>query len=442
LIVYFVKCSVTIIFTSVKFYGLKFVSKRSSLGGEILIPASKSHTIRAVAIAAMANGKSVLRNPLESADARSAFRAAGEFGARINVQNDTWVIDGIGGRINSVASFVDVANSGTTLRIFSALAGLSDHDITFDGDASIRKRPMTPLLSSLSDLGARVKSLNDTCPFTIRGPLKGGRTTVNGISSQFVTALLFTAPLIKSDTEIVVENLHEKPYVEITLDWLHSQQIQFEQNGLEWFKIKGNQSYTAFDRQIPADFSTATFALCAAVITQSEILIRGLDFSDHQGDKKVFEFVEKMGVELVHKPNGVLVIGKPLAGIDIDMNDTPDALPALAVVGCFAKGKTRLLNVEQARLKECDRIKGITAELKKMGADIEELADGIVVGQSELRGTEVHGYDDHRMVMALTLAGMAARGKTIVDTAESVNVTYPGFMDDFMNLGANLEKIE
>jgi 3-phosphoshikimate 1-carboxyvinyltransferase len=414
--------------------------KWSALKGEILIPASKSHTIRAVAIATMANGRSVLRNPLESADARSAFRAAMEFGARIEVKEDCWIIDGIGGEINSVASFVDVANSGTTLRIFSALAALSNHHITFDGDASIRKRPMTPLLSSLRNLGAGIKSIGDKCPFTVYGPLKGGKTNVNGISSQFVTALLFAAPLIKGDTEIVVENLHERPYVEITLDWLRSQQIQFEQQGLDWFKVKGNQRYNAFDRDIPADFSTATFALCAAAITQSEVLIKGLDFADHQGDKQVFTFLEKMGVELVHKTEGVLVKGKPLTGIDIDMNDTPDALPALAVAGCFAKGKTRLLNVEQARLKECDRIKAITAELKKMGADIEELSDGVVVSQGTLHGAAVHGYDDHRMVMALALAGMGASGETIIDTAESVNVTYPGFFNDFAKLGANIEK--
>lgn len=420
---------------------MKFRAVKSKLSGGIQIPASKSHTIRAVAIATMAQGQSILRNPLESADARSAFKAAGEFGARIKVEENRWIIDGVGGEINSVASFVDVANSGTTLRIFSALAALASHDITFDGDSSIRKRPMTPLFSALKKLGAHVKSLDDKCPFTIRGPIQGGKTKVNGISSQFLTALLFSTPMAKGDTEIVVENLHEKPYVEITLDWLRSQQIQFEQKELDWFKVKGNQVYRAFDRQIPADFSTATFALCAAAITQSDILIKGLDFSDHQGDKKVFDFMEQMGVELIHKQEGVLVKGKPLTGIDIDMNNTPDALPAMAVVGCFAKGKTRLLNVEQARLKECDRIMAITAELKKMGADIMELPDGLVISQSDLKGATVHGYDDHRMVMALTLAGMAASGETIIDKAESVNVTYPGFFDDFVKLGANLEKI-
>jgi 3-phosphoshikimate 1-carboxyvinyltransferase len=419
---------------------VKFISSKSALRGEILIPASKSHTIRAVAIAAMADGRSVLRNPLDSADARAAFRAAGEFGARISEKDGNWIIDGVAGKISKVASFVDVANSGTTLRIFSALAALNDHDITFDGDQSIRKRPMTPLLSALRNLGVRVKSTEDKCPFTIKGPMKGGVTRVDGISSQFLTALLFSTPLASADSEIIVENLHERPYVEITLDWLRRQDIQFENRNLDWFRIKGGQKYTAFDRQIPADFSSATFSLCAAAITQSDILIKGLDFNDHQGDKEVFSFFEKMGTELHHEESGIRVIGKELQGVEIDMNSTPDALPAMAVAACFAKGTTKLVNVRQARLKECDRISAIATELSKMGAKVTELPDGLIIEQSELRGTRLHGYDDHRMVMALAIAGMAAAGETIIDTAESVSVTYPSFLEDMKAIGARLRR--
>lgn len=417
---------------------VKLVTHRSTLTGKILIPASKSHTIRAVAIATMADGRSVLRNPLESTDARSAFRAAEEFGAVITVEPDAWIIEGIGGNISPKAKFVDVANSGTSLRIFTALAALGINKIMFDGDSSIRKRPMTPLFSALRNLGAVVETENDKCPFTIHGPLKGGKTTVNGISSQFLTALLFASPLAGKDTEIVVEDLHEKPYVEITLDWLRKQNIRFEQEGLEQFRVFGNQHYTPFDRQIPADFSSATFALCAAAITRSEILIKGLDFNDHQGDKEVFSFLQKMGVRLEHRPEGVWVKGGELNGIDIDMNNTPDALPALAVVGCFAKGTTRLLNVAQARLKECDRITAAKTELGKMGAKITELPDGLIIEQSELKGTSVHGYNDHRMVMSLAIAGMAASGETTVDTAESMQITYPSFVHDMDNLGARI----
>jgi 3-phosphoshikimate 1-carboxyvinyltransferase len=419
---------------------VNYISKESKLSGEIQIPASKSHTIRAVAIAAMAEGRSVLRNPLDSADACAAFRAATEFGARITEKDGNWIIDGVAGNISKVASFVDVANSGTTLRIFSALAALNDQDITFDGDKSIRKRPMTPLISALRNLGVRIKSVEDKCPLTVKGPIKGGSTTVNGISSQFLTALLFSTPLATADSEIIVENLYEKPYVEITLDWLRSQNIQFESKGLDWFRVKGNQRYTAFDRQIPADFSSATFALCSAAITNSEVLIKGLNFNDHQGDKEVFNYLRKMGAEIRHEDNGVRVIGRELTGIEIDMNGTPDALPAMAVVGCFAKGTTKLVNVAQARLKECDRISAAVTELTKMGAKIEELDDGLIIHQSKLKGAKVHGYDDHRMVMSLAIAGMGAAGETIVDTAEAVSVTYPSFLDDMKSIGAKLRK--
>jgi len=421
---------------------LKFVADKSKLSGEILIPASKSHTIRAVAIATMADGCSILHNPLDSADTRAACKAAEEFGARVKKLNNTWIIEGVGGKINKVTSFIDVANSGTSLRIFSALAALASQDITFDGDTSIRERPMTTLISALRNLGAEIKTLNDKCPFTVRGPIIGGKTKVDGISSQFVTALLFAAPLAEHDTEILVENLHEKSYVEITLDWLRNQKIKFEQKDLEWFKIKGKQKYKAFERQIPADFSSATFALCAAAVTQSELLIRGLDFSDHQGDKKVFEYLRQMGMEQHHEKGGVRVRCKELTGIEIDMNDTPDALPAMAVVGCFAKGKTRLYNVEQARLKECDRISAITKELTRMGAKIEEFKDGLTIEQSVLAGGEVHGYHDHRMVMALSLAGFGSEGKTTVDTAESVSVTYPKYFEDMISIGARIKKMK
>lgn len=418
---------------------MKLRSTGSSLSGEIFIPASKSHTIRAVAIAAVARGTSVLKNPLISDDARAAINGAIVMGARIETGRD-WLITGAGGAPGRNCKHIDVLNSGTSLRILTALCALGNQPVSFDGDKSIRQRPMMPLLDALVNLGATVvESADGKCPFTIRGPIVGGSTRVNGVSSQFLTALLIACPLAPYDSEIYVDNLNERPYVEITLDWLRRMGIRFEQKDLDWFRIFGGQQYYAFERQIPADFSSGTFPLCAAAITSSEVLIRGLDFSDHQGDKAVFSYFEQMGVRLKHTPEGVLVRGGPLQGIDIDINNTPDALPAMAVAACFAQGTTRLLNVPQARLKECDRIAASAAELRKMGADVEELEDGLVIHHSRLTGTNVHGYDDHRMVMALSIAGMAAGGKTTVDTAESVGVTYPSFVEDMKKLGARLE---
>lgn len=421
---------------------MKIRSASSLLSGSILIPASKSHTIRAVAIAAVARGKSVLKNPLMSDDARSAVHGAREMGASVEIGKD-WIITGTGGPPHASCRHINVGNSGTSLRILTGLCALANHAVQFDGDKSIRQRPMAPLLSALENLGITViESAEGKCPFSIKGPLQGGSTRVNGISSQFLTSLLIACPLAPGDTEIIVENLNEKPYVEITLDWIRRLGIQFEQNGLEWFKIHGGQHYHAFERQIPADFSSATFPLCAAAITGSEILIRGLDFEDHQGDKAVFGYFERMGMEISHVPEGVRVKGTELTGVDIDMNATPDALPAMAVAACFAKGTTRLLNVPQARLKECDRIAAMAKELTKMGARIEELSDGLIIHPGRLKGSRVHGYEDHRMVMALSIAGLAADGETTVDTAESARVTYPAFVEDMVKLGARFDLLE
>jgi len=421
---------------------VKLTSTTCGLKGVLIIPASKSHTIRAVAIATLAEGTSILKNPLMSDDAQSAVKASIEMGAKIELGTD-WIVHGTGGILRKTCKFIHVGNSGTSLRIFTALCALGDHPITFDGDKSIRQRPMLPLLAALEKLGVRIiKTAESKCPITIQGPVRGGSTVVNGVSSQFLTALLLATPLAAEDTEVVVENLNEKPYVEITLDWLRKMNIRFEQRELDWFRIYGKQKYKAFERVIPADFSTATFPLCAAAITGSEILIKGLDFTDHQGDKEVFQYFEKMGVRFRHTSEGVRVYGGKLRGIDIDMNNTPDALPAMAVAGCFASGITRLLNVPQARLKECDRIAATAKELRKMGACVDELADGLVIHQSELQGTNLHGYDDHRMVMALAIAGLAAGGVTRVDTAESARVTYPSFVEDMKKLGASIEIID
>lgn len=417
---------------------MKLFSKQSKLTGEISIPGSKSHTIRAIAIATMAKGTSVLTEALDSADTRAAIDAARAFGAKVKVSGSTIEINGIGNSQIPDNVFIDVANSGTTLRIFSALAALFDKPVKFDGDHSIRTRIMTPLFSALKDLGAIIESNNEKCPFTVKGPIKGGKTTIDGISSQFLTAVLFSTPLSQGDSEVVVENLHEKPYVNITLDWLNKQNIKYQHKGLDWFRVSGGQSYNAFSERIVADFSTATFALCAAAVTNSSLMIKGLDFNDHQGDKAVFDFLSKMGMHIEHTPEGVLVKGGELTGTELDLNDTPDALPAIAATACYAKGITRLVNVKQARLKECDRIAAMTAELTKMGAKVEELPDGMVIHGGALKGVELHGYHDHRMVMALSIAGMGAVGETCIDTAEATGVTYPGFVEDYKKLGAQL----
>ena len=419
--------------------------KPSRLGGEIVVPGSKSHTIRALSITALADGESVILNPLMAQDTLSCISAIRLIGADVRIARGGGTIlrvRGTGIPPRPTGETIYVGNSGTTLRILTAMGALAEARISYDGDQSIRQRPMQPLLSALSRLGVQVNSTDGKCPFSLQGPLRGGRTSVDGISSQFVTALLLTLPLARGDSEIEVVNLHEKPYVRMTLKWLDAQQIKYSHHDMSRFFIQGDQCYRPFKTSIGGDFSSATFPLCAAAVTESSILIKGLDFDDAQGDRAVFSILEAMGMEIGYHPHGVAVAGRPLQGMEIDMNHIPDALPALAVVGCFARGRTRLINVEQARLKECDRIAATVTELKKMGADIRELKDGIEVGESRLTGTSLHAYHDHRMVMALTVAGLASQGETIIDSAGSIGVTYPSFVEDMQGLGGQIEIIQ
>ncbi len=416
---------------------------RSTIRGEISVPGSKSHTIRAVAIAAMADGISKIHRPLISGDTLSSLNAASAFGAGIDKQKDLWTIRGVAGKPIMREGVIDVGNSGTTLRIFGGLSSISSHKTEFDGDDSLRTRHMAPVLSALEILGAKTVSREGKCPLSIQGPIRGGKATVEGKSSQFLTAILLAVPLIEGDTEISVYNLNEKPYVEITLDWLSRQNIKFEYSkDLLSFKIKGGQAYKPFELTIPADFSTATFPLVAAAVTGGEVVIKNLDFKDRQGDKEVFLYLEKMGMDIKRGFEKTIVrsSGK-LNGIDIDLNSTPDALPAMAVAACFANGTTRLLNVPQARIKETDRIACMTCELRKMGAEIEELPDGMVIRNSRLHGAEVESYHDHRIAMALAIAGLNAEGKTVVKNAESAAVTYPEFIEDFRKLGADFQSL-
>jgi len=202
--------------------------------------------------------------------------------------------------------------------------------------------------------------------------------------------------------------------------------------------MRGGQSYKAYDLPVPADFSSATFFLCAAALFGDGVTLKGLDFSDSQPDKAVVDYLRAMGADIVAEPDGITVKASSLKGITIDMNATPDALPAMAVTGVFAEGTTKLVNVPQARSKETDRIQCMAEELTKMGAQVEELPDGLIVHHSKLRAAHLDGRGDHRIVMALSLAGMGLDEPCTIGTAEAIKVTFPEFVGLMQALGANL----
>jgi 3-phosphoshikimate 1-carboxyvinyltransferase len=413
------------------------------LGGSVTIPGSKSHTIRALFLASLADGTSSIRSPLVSKDAEAALRACRAFGAEIEEEKDSFIVRGFGGRPRLPDNIVDVANSGTTMNFAIGTASLTNGVTVLTGDEQIRKRPVGPLIEAMNALGVNAFSTrgDGNPPVVVRNQsdtARGGFCRMDAPVSQYLSSLLIHAPLFEKDTEIEMIRLLEVPYVEMTLWWLDKFGIRYENDGFRRFRVYGGQSYTAFDETIPGDFSSATFFAVLAAVSGAEIFMKNLDMSDVQGDKEVLRLLERMGAKITVRPDGAGVRGGKLTGTRIDLNAMPDAICAMAVAGCFAEGETRIENVPQARLKETDRIAVMTAELKKMGADIEERDDGLVIRQSALAGTEVDGHGDHRVVMSLAVAGLLSEGVTTVGSAEAVGVTFPEFPKLIEDCGGNI----
>lgn len=418
----------------------------ASLRGSVDIPGSKSHTIRAVAFAGLAEGESVITQPLDSFDAQAACVAYRAFGADIEQHPAEWRVKGTGGNLKTPDNIVDVLNSGTTMNIALGSAALLLEGIAvLSGDEQVRRRPCGPLIQSLNDLGANVRSTRGTGtpPVVVEGRLQGGSTTLEAKNSQYLSSLLMNCPLAEGDSHIKLSLLYEQPYVHMTLDWLKRLGIKVEHaEDLSEFYIPGGQSYTAGNWRIQGDFSSATFFLAAGALADNDIVSIGLDMNDTQGDKAVVEYLRQMGAEVTVEADRIHVRGRGLQGCELDLNATPDALPMMAVAACFAQGETRLVNVPQARLKETDRITVMCQELKKMGADIEELPDGLVVRESKLSPATVEGHGDHRVVMSLAVAASMLDGVTRIKGCKAVGVTFPGFVDALNALGGDARVVE
>ncbi|MBN2159255.1 MAG: 3-phosphoshikimate 1-carboxyvinyltransferase [Spirochaetes bacterium] len=423
---------------------MEFAVKPSSLRGSLAVPGSKSHTIRALVLGLLGSGESTIGRPLDSSDTRSCLAMIRKFGARVTEGEAAWIVAGTGGEPAVPDDIVDVGNSGTSLYIGLGIASLANGHTVFTGDHQIRSRPADGLMESINRLGGRAFSTrgNGMPPVVVKGRIEGGATEISAVTSQYLTSLLIAAPLAGRDTVIDVPLLNERPYVTMTLGWLDRLGIRYTTDNYRSFSIPGGQNYPSFREEIAVDFSSATFFLVAAAITGSALTLQGLDFNDTQGDKEVVTILKKMGAEIEIGERSISVRGGRLAGGTFDLNAMPDSLPALSVAACFAEGETRLANVPQARLKETDRISVMREELEKMGARVEELPDGLVIKKSGLKGCRVNGHHDHRVAMALAVAGLAAEGETRIETAESVSVTFPNFPDLMKSIGADITLME
>ena len=412
-------------------YTLPMISRPRTLQGKVTVPASKSQTIRAYLIAAFARGVSHISHPLHSDDTESALEAVKAMGAEVTVdENGDVTIDSTYAFSDLESLEIDCGNSGTTEYLAVPMLTSLGIPVTVDGDEMLRKRPLKPLLDSLEDLGAETESQNGYPPFSVRGPLDGGDTTIECRTSQYLSGLLLGAPLATGDTHIKCSLLYEKPYVAMTLKWLDKEGIRYKiSSNLEEAWIEGGQSYSPLDTYIEGDFSSASFFFVAAAIHGTTITVEGLDKDSTQGDKEILSILEKMGCSVRWDGMSVSVTGpEKLQGGVFDLNAIPDTLPALSVAAAFAHGDTVLSNVPQARIKETDRIKVMHENLALLGVEVEEMEDGMVIhGKGSVKGNSLKGWGDHRVIMALAVLATKAEGETEIDDISASSVTFPSF---------------
>lgn len=426
----------------------KYLVKKGTLEGIIQIPASKSHTLRAILFGALGKNKTIIHNYLPSYDAFSMIEACRLFDAKVDVTQEKIEINGLNGKITQAENVIDTGNSGIVLRFFSAVGALASKYVVITGDESIRhQRPMNAMINALRQLGVSADSMRGDgfAPIIIKGPIIPGRVEIDGQDSQPVSALLIAGAFAEGPLEVHVQNPGEKPWLNLTLKWFDFLGIPYENHDYKLFRMKGGMKYEGFEYCVPGDFSSAAFPIAAALITESELTIKNLDMNDSQGDKELILVLQEMGARIeVDNQNKIMHIkkGGRLIGQKIDINNFIDAITILAVIGCFAEGETYLTNAAIARNKECDRISSIAQELRKMGAQITEIPDGLIIKRSSLRGAFVHSHQDHRMAMSLAVAGMAAEGETIIESVHCVSKTFPTFLRDMRAVGANIREIQ
>jgi 3-phosphoshikimate 1-carboxyvinyltransferase len=364
-----------------------------------------------------------------------------QFGASFRAEDDDRIVRG--GRLRAPASAIDCANSGTTIRLLAGIASLLPYSVTLTGDASLQQRPMKPLISALTEMGVHASSQNNGCPpLIIRGPNKGRWTHIKGdISSQFISSLLISSALKELDTEIVITTpLKSRPYVQITRDMMsHFGATTAEtKNG---YRVMGGQRYRPRDYTIPGDYSSASFPLVAGALA-GKVTVTGLDPQDQQGDRSILDVLARFGASVTRGGESVTVGKGDLHGTEVDLGDSPDAFPILAVLATQARGESALTNAEHLRFKESDRIATTVSFLKAMGADIEERKDGCVVrGPTRLKGRSIDPSGDHRILMAAAVAGLVAEGTTTISHGDSYAISYPRFPEDLRALGANVEVV-
>jgi 3-phosphoshikimate 1-carboxyvinyltransferase len=422
------------------------LAPKKGLNGAIVVPPSKSYTHRAVIMASLANGSSKINNALISRDTNATIAACKAIGAEIENNHSGLIVKGA--RPQTPNDVIDVENSGTTLRFMTSILSLADDGYSIlTGDASIRRRPMEPLLKALGELGVQAWSsrANGCAPIIVKGGgINGGKVTMKGdVSSQFVSSLLISAPKANGEVVLKISKAVSRPYIDATLTLLERFGIKIKRRGYDEYMIPSKQEYKSTDLTIPADFSSASFIMAAVALLGGDVELKNLDPTLPQGDSLIMEILNSMGLNVREGRHSIYVSsdGGKLKGRRFNLSDTPDLLPVVSVLALGCDSQVEITGVAHARFKETDRIAVLANELSKLGAKIEERRDGLkLYPPRKLSPSLLDAHDDHRMFMAFSLASMLIEGGTPIIGVESLDVSYPSFLSDLRNLGASVKK--
>lgn len=410
------------------------------LSGTVAVPPSKSAAHRAIICAALSNGKSII-HPIElSNDIKATIACINSLGVKTNLNGTTLTVDG-STLFNKKSALLDCGESGSTLRFLIPVAAAGGINAEFIGHGLLPQRPIGVYLDCLPKNGVECTT-EGGLPLKICGQLKSGTFSIPGnISSQFITGLLLALPLLDGDSEIILTSPAQSVgYINMTTDIMEKFGVKIQTTETGW-KIKGNQRYIPQNFTVEGDWSQAAFFMTAAAIGKA-ITISNLNTNSHQGDKACMEIYSRFGADVSEKNGNITISPNKLKGIEIDATNIPDLVPALAVTAALADGKTVITGAARLRIKECDRLKAMTDGLSKLGADIKETDDGLIInGVKKLKSGIVDGFNDHRIVMSMAVAAICAEGDVIISDMESINKSYPTFFEDYKKLGGSADVI-
>lgn len=392
-------------------------------------PPSKAHTLRALFISSLAEGKSVLKGALNADDQKVAAAALSQFGAEIEFDGDDFTVKGVGGRPTAPKKAVHTGNSGVTTRFIMPYAGLAKGVSLIDGDARMRERPVKEIADALGQLGVECKLESGKLPARVHGGnFLGGGTSVSGSeSSQFLSGLLVSAPYSKNGVHVKVNGeLKSKPYVDITMECMKYFGVAAVNRSYKEFFVQGGKEYKARTYQIEGDYSSASYFFAAAAITGGKAKVENLNPHSKQADKALVDILKKMGCKVKCGDDFIEIGGGELRSVNVDMGDCPDVVPTLAVVAAFADGSTEIKNIGHLAAKESNRIESVAKNLSACGIKVKTSGDSLKIIGGRPRGAAIDTFSDHRIAMAFSVMGLAVAGIKIMEP-EAVSKSFPDF---------------